>query len=296
MRWRAWDIGVCERVQGESGWRQPSSADARRVGETVEAVPEGLKTVLDAGCGNGWLCNRLDGRYDVVALDYVSEALRYVRVPKLRGDLRRLPFADRSFDLVLCSEVLEHLDGSMFHKVLHELVRVARKYVVVTVPNNEGLSMNFYRCPVCRARFSPAGHLRAFGKDTARKLFDKVAGGASQCTEAREIVPLRYRLRNQLLARLEPAKFGCWPEHSRAVCPRCGYLREGGRRRLALPLLRLALRLANRVLHPCKRTRARWLLATYCSAETSADVFGGVTCGRNPDFCRCKCCARFYGG
>jgi SAM-dependent methyltransferase len=46
----------------------------------------------------------------------------------------RLPFEDRAFDSVLCSDVLEHLDT--LHRVFGELVRVTRKYLVVSLPNN----------------------------------------------------------------------------------------------------------------------------------------------------------------
>jgi SAM-dependent methyltransferase len=45
----------------------------------------------------------------------------------------RLPFEDGQFDIVLCIEVLEHLDN--LHTVFSEIVRVARKYTLVSLPN-----------------------------------------------------------------------------------------------------------------------------------------------------------------
>jgi hypothetical protein len=45
-----------------------------------------------------------------------------------------LPFADRSFDVVLCLEVLEHIPPQSRARVVSELCRVARKTVIITHP------------------------------------------------------------------------------------------------------------------------------------------------------------------
>lgn len=65
-------------------------------------------------------------------------------LPRARGDatpdvvvdLERgsLPFADQSFDTVICTDVLEHLE--CIHAMYDELFRVSRKHVVVSLPNN----------------------------------------------------------------------------------------------------------------------------------------------------------------
>ncbi len=48
------------------------------------------------------------------------------------ADARRLPFADRSLDVVTCSQVLHHFDDAEIPGVLRELQRVARKAVIVS--------------------------------------------------------------------------------------------------------------------------------------------------------------------
>jgi SAM-dependent methyltransferase len=55
--------------------------------------------------------------------------------PDIEFDLEQgaLPFADRSFDCVLCLDVLEHVDD--IHGLFDELCRVSRQYVVVALPN-----------------------------------------------------------------------------------------------------------------------------------------------------------------
>jgi hypothetical protein len=51
-------------------------------------------------------------------------------------DLERgeLPFDDKAFDTVICTDVLEHIDN--IYRVHDELFRVARRYVIISLPNN----------------------------------------------------------------------------------------------------------------------------------------------------------------
>ena len=55
--------------------------------------------------------------------------------PDQQVDLEReeIPFADNSFDCVLCLDVLEHVDN--IHEVFDELCRVTRRYAIVALPN-----------------------------------------------------------------------------------------------------------------------------------------------------------------
>ena len=48
------------------------------------------------------------------------------------ADARRLPFADASIDVVICSQVLHHFEDAEIPLVLAELSRVARRLVVVS--------------------------------------------------------------------------------------------------------------------------------------------------------------------
>ncbi len=109
-------------------------------------------TILDAGCGSGrhacraYACRKaLVVGVDLNATD-LQEACRRLTLHDQLGlggggmwglgaaDISKLPFRDRSFDLVICSEVLEHIpqDG----QAMGEIVRVLRPggNLVVSVP------------------------------------------------------------------------------------------------------------------------------------------------------------------
>lgn len=108
---------------------------------TQLTVRVGPRRVLDAGCGEGFVHNHLAGRLGAqttfAGLDLSPEALREGRrrgsgAALLRGSLLQLPFSGSSFDLVVCTEVLEHLPQPA--QALEELCRVSRRFVLLSVP------------------------------------------------------------------------------------------------------------------------------------------------------------------
>lgn len=110
-----------------------------RIAELLER--SGAETVLDAGCGEGFVADHLKAALPhlrITGLDASAEAVEYAREHYAHaasyhvGSVYALPFDDDAFDLVLCSEVLEHLDRP--DDALAELRRVARRHVAVTVP------------------------------------------------------------------------------------------------------------------------------------------------------------------
>ena len=112
-----------------------------RVAREVRAVLPGGGSVLDAGCGEGFVAEALAARLPGAALTAVdvdagavafAEAHGSGRVTYATASLDALPFADGAFDVVVCTEVLEHLSAP--DRALAELRRVARRAVVVTVP------------------------------------------------------------------------------------------------------------------------------------------------------------------
>jgi len=93
-------------------------------------------TFLDVGAGEGYLTALIhrflgaDGVALELSLEAAHRARELFRLSAVVADAHQLPFPSESFDLVLASEVLEHVERPW--QVAAELERVARKCVVVT--------------------------------------------------------------------------------------------------------------------------------------------------------------------
>lgn len=100
-----------------------------------------IESVLDVGCGEGFILNKLKEEgigKNHEGIDYSKEAVEIGRNihPNLslkQGSIYDTGFKDNSFDLVVCTEVLEHLEESQ--KALKEVLRISKKYVLLSVPN-----------------------------------------------------------------------------------------------------------------------------------------------------------------
>lgn len=98
----------------------------------LELNHKGMK-FLDAGCGEGVIVDELNGSgVNIIGLDmnYHSKLVK-------RGDITKMPFKNNSFDVILCLDVLEHLDYITQKKALLEIKRVLKKggTAIFSIPN-----------------------------------------------------------------------------------------------------------------------------------------------------------------
>jgi 2-polyprenyl-3-methyl-5-hydroxy-6-metoxy-1,4-benzoquinol methylase len=96
--------------------------------------------VLDVGCDKAVLKTLLAPNIKYTGIDVAGKPDILLDLEKIE----RLPFDDSSFDCVICSDVLEHLDNLYF--MFAELIRVTRGYVIVSWPNGwAGARMSIWR-------------------------------------------------------------------------------------------------------------------------------------------------------
>lgn len=133
-------------------------------------------TVLEIGVGEGEIAGRVHERYPgatIVGLDLPDPALAGEwRDRPLHGvftDAAALPVRDRSIDLVLAIEVLEHLPQP--DDALRELARVARRDVVLSVPREPvWRALNLVRGSYLAAGGNTPGHIQHWSASGFRDL------------------------------------------------------------------------------------------------------------------------------
>lgn len=136
-------------------------------------IPEDVERILDVGCGDGAITNRLATRWDVTGVDTSATALTHVETTSIQASATRLPLPADSFDLILSSEMLEHLLPDAYARAIAEMRRVSRRYLLISVPYREDLKFRTVRCPRCHWRGHVWGHKQAF---TAESLAADLEG------------------------------------------------------------------------------------------------------------------------
>lgn len=99
------------------------------------------ESILDVGAGEGFILEMFRKNHigkKLEGIEYMDEALAFAKklhphVKIKKGNIYELPYKDNSFDIIICTEVLEHLEEPA--KALEELKRVTKHYVILSVPN-----------------------------------------------------------------------------------------------------------------------------------------------------------------
>jgi ubiquinone/menaquinone biosynthesis C-methylase UbiE len=149
------------------------------------------RSLLEIGCGEGLLTQHLlrsnPAPEKVAACDLSLNRLAPDLDPRIEffeASAYELPIADRSYDLVVCCEVLEHLENPA--AALAEIARVARRFVLLSTPREPlWRALNLARGSYIKALGNTPGHVQHF----SRRALCRLAQTELAITDVRSPLP-----------------------------------------------------------------------------------------------------------
>ena len=147
-----------------------------------------IKTAIDVGCGNGRHLKSLGFQLSNAKIIGIDQSVQEINKLQsefsehicknqnsykfIMGDVRNIQIKDNSQDLVICSEVLEHVPN--FKDVLKECYRILRPGAVmlISVPSYfpESLCWKYSK----KYMQTPGGHIRIFKKAFLEECFKEL--------------------------------------------------------------------------------------------------------------------------
>lgn len=135
--------------------------------------------VIEAGCGEGNVTNYIYSNYDCIikGFDIGDTAIKEAKdnfssIEFDKQSIYEISCKDDTYDLVVCCEVLEHLEN--YEAALKELIRISKKYIIVTVPKEPiWRILNICRLKYISQLGNTPGHINHWNKSEFVKLTSK---------------------------------------------------------------------------------------------------------------------------
>ncbi|MBI2031372.1 MAG: class I SAM-dependent methyltransferase [Candidatus Levybacteria bacterium] len=145
----------------------------------IEDYPQ---SILDVGCASGWFLNEVSRKFpkaECTGIDPYEDAIKYgkKKYEKLNlivADGHDIPLPSSTFDLVICSEVLEHVANP--EKVVGEIKRVMAPNGIALIEMDSGnilFRMIWYWWTHMRKGVWQHAHLHSFNAKKLEKIIKK---------------------------------------------------------------------------------------------------------------------------
>ncbi|MCW4015358.1 MAG: methyltransferase domain-containing protein [Candidatus Bathyarchaeota archaeon] len=126
--------------------------------------------VLDVGCGDGLLLEKLPGKhkvgFDLSAIRLKRAGLRATNASLVCGDAEHLPFKRSSFDVVTCIDTIEHLSNPNYCAECLESSTAKGGLMIVAIPDDRFLSLARFLFMKYPFSLKGHGHVSSFKPDT----------------------------------------------------------------------------------------------------------------------------------
>jgi len=148
----------------------------------ISEVPRSCDTILDVGCGGAWVAQHfLPLQKKVVSMDISKtnpiKALQNLPHPNhsaVVADVFKMPFKENTFDIIIASEVIEHVfDPTLFVEKLLEVLKPGGKLILIT-PYNEKIV--YHLCVHCNKPTPANAHLHSFNEKNISEYLGTVSG------------------------------------------------------------------------------------------------------------------------
>ena len=264
---------ICDRSPSHScvdlSEYRESELERERIADLLELSYCEGNAAIDVGTRDGYFARLLADRFQqVIALDVAPPPVDDKRIACIAGDVRKLAFADNSFDLVVCAEVLEHIPPRDLAAACAELSRITRGHLLVGVPYKQDTRVARTTCARCGAHNPPWGHVNCFDEPKLRRLFPGLD------VEQRRFVGINDTTTNfvaSFLMNLGGNPYGTSGQDE--PCVRCGAsLTEAPVRRSHQKVLTRMAFWAARATQPFKRPHPNWIHVLFRKRHDGAEA------------------------
>jgi len=94
--------------------------------------------ILDVGGGSSYISSMLmdlKSQYELTSLDLIPKPINY-RGTYIQADATKMPLKDNEFEVVISTDVLEHIPDNKKCSFISECIRVSSEYIIIAAPFN----------------------------------------------------------------------------------------------------------------------------------------------------------------